>query len=601
MRMRRRPTMAQRQRRAPQPQRMEQQERRQSSQRARRRTARSCPTPADGAVVAAPPPPMDEWLRIAAALPLGAEGKAARDDIFAKVDVDGDGTMTEVEAQNGLQVLLSVDAALWVKALAPVVAEGFKVCSDVEAVAAAAPPPAEEAKAEDEGAAATEEEKPKAEEGARRRPPPTPAGRRRRRRRRRQAAPAAVVPAEAASVSTGHPGGGSREAVWKLCVYLRRHCELVSALGRAASVDEYDPASSVGDAEYTDVVAALAAGWGVAPPDFLSLDADGDGSVSVAELSAWACGACVREAMEGATEETMPEEPIVAADGADAAAAEGGDARRAAAAGGGGRGAAAAEGGADGTAAAAAAEADEGAPEVDELPEELRALSGHVEGLVMPGNTSKNVEMSTPGLDKDDVRELRKTKVGEVSAMRRPGDLTDSLVEATVNDAGRGLNTDGIKRSKIQPIRKQQELQLPELPALRVAPAASGGAPASPSKEELDALRMDPDRKALAAQFGFGEVVPVPTLPSHAPVGWTPMPVRSERQSLTERPPRGRRRPSTSAAAAGPAGGRYGRPRYPRRRPRRRPPRWAAAAAATAPVARARSGAWRSRAVATVW
>ena len=48
---------------------------------------------------------------------------------------------------------------------------------------------------------------------------------------------------------------------------------------------------------------------------------------------------------------------------------------------------------------------------------------------------------------------------------------------------------------------------------------------------------MDPERKALAAQFGVGEVVPVPTVPTHAPTGWTPMPVRSERHALA--PPKG--------------------------------------------------------------
>ena len=76
------------------------------------------------------------------------------------------------------------------------------------------------------------------------------------------------------------------------------------------------------------------------------------------------------------------------------------------------------------------------------LSEEMKALSGHVEGLVMPGNSSKAVHMATPGTVKDNIRELRKTKVADAGQVKAVGDLTDSLVESTaayLEGPGRGL------------------------------------------------------------------------------------------------------------------------------------------------------------------
>ena len=230
----------------------------------------------------APPPEVDEWLRIAAQLPLGAEGAADRDAIFAKVDVDGDGTMTEDEAQAGLQVYLAVEAALWDKALRPVVLEGFKVCADV--------PPSET--------------------------PPSGG--------QIESAEGEVEPTVA---PPAHPGGVSREAFWKLSCYLRRHCELTSALGRAWTVDEYDGSSPIPTEQLESAVGPTIEAWGVAPPDggFLSLDRDGDGALSLDELSAWACAACVNEVL---TEEAdTPEEPIEVPPPADARTVGRGSAR----------------------------------------------------------------------------------------------------------------------------------------------------------------------------------------------------------------------------------------------------------------------------------
>ena len=53
---------------------------------------------------------------------------------------------------------------------------------------------------------------------------------------------------------------------------------------------------------------------------------------------------------------------------------------------------------------------------------------------------------------------------------------------------------------------------------------------------DVNALNMDPERKALAAQYGFGQDVPAPALPSHAPTGWTPMPVHSDEKALEHAP-----------------------------------------------------------------
>ena len=122
---------------------------------------------------APPPPAVDEWLRIAAQLPMGPDGADARDAIFASADADSDGTLTLDEAQNAMPGLLGIEAALWGAALSEIVAVGFSVVSD-------------------------------------------------------------VFPED------GSPSGVSREAFWKLCVYLRRHCEITSALGYAWTVGEYD-------------------------------------------------------------------------------------------------------------------------------------------------------------------------------------------------------------------------------------------------------------------------------------------------------------------------------------------------------------------------
>jgi hypothetical protein len=330
-------------------------------------------------------------------------------------------------------------------------------------------------------------------------------------------------------------GGVSREAFWKLCVYVRRHCELYSALGRASTVDAYLEQEAafavVSDEQFDTIIVPTAEAWGVPKPEggLLALDTDGDGVVSLAELSAWACADCVTQVLTH--EDETPEEPIVVPEVEAEPAAE------------------AEQGGAQGHDALTepADEAEPGEEEEVPLSEEMKAMSGHVEGLVMPGSVSKRVTMATPGQQRDSIRDLRKTKVADAARVHAPGDLTDSLVENTAmytEGPGRGLNSDGPKRSKIQPIRKQLDMDAPALPSLRVV------APGSPSVD-LDALRMDPDRKALAQQFGFGEVVPAPMLPSHAPTGWTPMPVRSERQPLAEKVHHRAPAPVSTMGAAG--------------------------------------------------
>ncbi|KOO22403.1 voltage dependent ion channel [Chrysochromulina tobinii] len=171
-----------------------------------------------------------------------------------------------------------------------------------------------------------------------------------------------------------------------------------------------------------------------------------------------------------------------------------------------------------------------------QISEEMRALSGHVEALEMPaGYSSAALDLSQPGSHGGvDLRELRKTRASDGGAVRgvsvgaAAGDAGDgTLMESTATDVGRSMNRDGPKRSKITRIRRQSECSMPSLPSLRV-----------PLPEEYtvdaDSLRMDPEHKALAAQYGFGEIVPTPSLPSYAPTGWTPMPVRSERQPLTQ-------------------------------------------------------------------
>ena len=312
-------------------------------------------------------------------------------------------------------------------------------------------------------------------------------------------------------LATGFPvvsdvaGGISREGFWKLCVYLRRHCELSSALGYASTAAEYEAAKN--DPISEDVY-AIAEGkmteWSVPPPEggLVSLDTDADGIVTLAELSSYVCSKCVVETL---TEElTTPEEPIEIPPEPPAQPT-----------------------GEDGAYAT-----EPQPPEPEELPEELKALSGHVEGLQMPSSVSKQIDLAQPGLGKDRIRDQRKTKVADVGSAKAIGDLSDSLVENTAMGGaeGRGLNVDAPKRSKILPIRKQQSIDAPALPSLRVAEETD-------QPVDADALRMDPERKALAAQFGFGEVVPVPTVPTHAPTGWTPMPVRSERHALA--PPKG--------------------------------------------------------------
>ena len=88
----------------------------------------------------------------------------------------------------------------------------------------------------------------------------------------------------------------SREGFWKLVLYLHRHCEVTSVLGRAFSVEEASAeleASSlpITDDEFVTKVLPLIDRWGVGPPEggLPSLDTTGDGVVSLGELSAWAC------------------------------------------------------------------------------------------------------------------------------------------------------------------------------------------------------------------------------------------------------------------------------------------------------------------------
>ena len=108
-------------------------------------------------------------------------------------------------------------------------------------------------------------------------------------------------------------------------------------------------------------------------------------------------------------------------------------------------------------------------------------MTGHVEGARDARGVSRNVQMLAPGGGKDSIRDLRKTKVKDVGNLMKPGDLDGSLVEdthAALDGDGRGLNTDGPKRSKIQPIRRPMGMEAPELPALRVP--APNEAPVDP-------------------------------------------------------------------------------------------------------------------------
>ncbi|KAL1526986.1 hypothetical protein AB1Y20_015675 [Prymnesium parvum] len=149
-------------------------------------------------------------------------------------------------------------------------------------------------------------------------------------------------------------------------------------------------------------------------------------------------------------------------------------------------------------------------------------LDGHVEALAMPQFSSSAANgLPTPGEKKDNVRALRKTKTNEMNDAA----LGEGVIEITTSEEGRSMMQDFTKRSKIRPKAKPAEMPLQELPTLRVA--AEDEPPV-----DLAALRVNPQRKALAAQFGFGEEVAAPTLPTHAPHGWAPMPLRSERQPV---------------------------------------------------------------------
>ena len=73
------------------------------------------------------------------------------------------------------------------------------------------------------------------------------------------------------SVVSDVEGGVSREAFWKLCVYVRRHCELYSALGRASTVDAYleqeAAFTSVSEDQFESIILPTAQSWGVPPPE----------------------------------------------------------------------------------------------------------------------------------------------------------------------------------------------------------------------------------------------------------------------------------------------------------------------------------------------
>ena len=98
--------------------------------------AQAAPEGGAEAEVAPAKEPVDQWLMLAAKLPMGPAGQAPRDAIFAACDTNADGVLTLEEAQIGLRTVLDVAEPQWLADLAPIVEAGFQLVADVGGAAA---------------------------------------------------------------------------------------------------------------------------------------------------------------------------------------------------------------------------------------------------------------------------------------------------------------------------------------------------------------------------------------------------------------------------------------------------------------------------------